>query len=180
MKLEIKATECKTTNNGTTAAPVAYFTDKDTFTAAAFVTVTTEQVFMLPGACLDNVLKSNNVPAALDAVHAVSAPATTTAKVTRTTVADNGAMDSGKGKYAAALAYSLYNDLTAKGKGSKERKDNATATLAAWNASAEAARARAAAACIDNVVTTVDPAAAAAAILANPTLAAALAAALGK
>lgn len=178
MKMQIKATEVKKSSNGQTAAPKAYFTEGTSCVPVSFVTVTTEHVYMLPSPCVDNVITSDNVIGALDAVSAFCCGINTTAKVTRTTLDEKGNMSSGKGKLATESAHAFYAKLTAKGKGAQKEREIARATLEAWNTAAEAARNRAAAEAVDNAMDTVDPAALAAAVLNNPELMEAIRAAL--
>ena len=174
MKLEIKATEIKKTSNGQTAAPKAYFTEGTMCVPVSFVTATTEHVYMLPSPCVDNVLASDNVIGALDAVNAFCCDITTTAKVTRTTIDEKGNMNTGKGKIATESAHAFYSLLTAKGKGAQKDRERARATLDAWSNAAEAARNRAAAEAVNNAMDTVDPDALAVAVLNNPKLMAAI------
>ena len=174
MKLEIKATEIKKSSNGQTAAPKAYFTDGKDCIAASFITITTESVYMVPAACIDNILASDDAAAAIDGVMGVNADTTTTAKVTRTTLSDKGEMNTGKGKIATESAYGLYAMLTAKGKDSKQKRESAQTILNKWRECSAAARERAAAEAVDSAMDTVDPAALAAAVLNNPELMAAI------
>lgn len=178
MKLEIKATEIKKSSNGQTAAPKAFFTDGAMCVPVSFVTVTTEHVYMLPSPCVDNVVTSDNVIGALDAVSAFCCDINTTAKVTRTTLDEKGNMSTGKGKLATESAHAFYSKLTSKGKGAQKERDGFRSILNAWNDSAEAARSRAAAKAVDSAMDTIDPAALAAAVLNNPELMAAIRAAL--
>ena len=104
----------------------------------------------------------------------INAGTTTTAKVTRTTINDQGEMATGKGKIATEGAYSLYGMLTAKGKDSKQKRESAQTILSKWRDCSEAARERAAAEAVNGAMDTVDPAALAAAVLNNPELMAAI------
>lgn len=178
MKLEIKATELKKSSNGQTAAPKAYFTDGAMCVPVSFITVTTEHVYMAPSPCTDNIIASDNVFGALDAVRAFCCDINTTAKVTRTTLDEKGNMNSGKGKIATESAHAFYAKLTAKGKGAQKERDEFRSILNAWNDSAEAARNRAAAEAVNGAMNTVDTAALAAAVLNNPELMDAIRAAL--
>ena len=174
MKLEIKATEIKKSSNGQTAAPKAYFTDGKECTAASFITVTEERVYMVPAACADNILNSDNVEAAIESVWGVKADESTTAKLTRTNLNDKGEMNTGKGKIATECARAFYGMLTAKGKGCQKERESARTVLNKWRDCTEAARNRAAAEAVNGAMDTVDPAALAAAVLANPELMAAI------
>lgn len=178
MKLEIKATEIKKSSNGETAAPKAYFTDGKDCVAASFITITTESVYMIPAACVDNILSSDDAAAAIENVTGLIADTTTTAKVTRTTLNNKGEMATGKGKIATESAYRLYGMLTAKGKDSKQKRESAQTILNKWRDCSEAARNRAAAEAVDSAMDSVDTSALAAAVLNNPELMAAIRAAL--